>query len=95
MDFIVMLEEQTCDENIIQLTKTVRNDEGCIHQRARIQAYRALVIASIFPGLDDDQKKVITDCFRAEDEYVDMVESVGNILINDQRTVQKAEDKDR
>ena len=95
IDFSVMLEEQTDDENIIQLTKTVWYDEGCIRQRARIQAYRARVAASIFTVLDDEQRKMITDCFRAEDEYVETVESVGEILIYDRTTVQKAEDKDR
>ncbi len=95
MDFAIMLEEQTCDENIIQFTKMVQNDEECIQQWARIQAYRARLIASIFPVLDDDQKKMITDCHREEDEYIDMIKSMGNIVMYDQTTVQKAEDKDR
>lgn len=95
IDFAVMLEEQTCDENIIQFTKIDQNDEGCIHQRARIQAYRARVIASIFHLLNDDQKKMITDSYRADDEYIDMLRDMGNIVMYDQTTVQKAEDKDR
>lgn len=95
IDFAIMLEEQTCDENIIQFSKMVQNDEECIQQWARIQAYRARLIASIFPVLDDDQKKMIIDCHREEDEFIDTLMSMGNMVMYDQTTVQKAEDKDR
>ena len=95
MDFAVILEEQTCDENIIQFTKMDQNDEGCIHQRARIQAYKACVIASIFRILNDEQKRMIIDSYRAYDEYIDILRGMGNIAMYDQTTVKKAEDKDR
>lgn len=95
VDFEVALEEHGYDERTIQFNKMAGNDDECIQQRARIQAYRTRVIKSIFPILNEEQRKTIIDCYRAEDEYTDTLKAMGDVIMYDLTTVHKPEDKDR